>query len=233
LDELELMRLRLAVDYTFDERGRMLKTNEPLDVARADAPDLVVGFAGGQRILLAGAGLADDLVDRLNAIPTAHIAEDQASTHVAHIERLLASAGQWTRGGGPVYRFSDTPSPNEMAVEITEENRDILSKHFHWLDDEFGGWGTAFAAVRDGVAVSLCFSSRLDDRSAEAGLETVPGYRGQGLAALVTQSWAASVHASGRIPFYSTSFDNTASQAVARKLGLIQIGEDYSWTRTG
>jgi hypothetical protein len=231
LDELELMRLRLEVDYTFDERGRMLKTNEPLDIARADAPDLVVGFAGEQRMLLAGASLSDELVDRLNVIPADRISEDQASAYIGRVDRLLASVGQWTRGGGPVYRFAGTPSPDEMAVEITEENRGTLRKHFLWLDDEFGGWGKAFAVVRDGAAVSLCFSSRLDDRSAEAGLETVPDYRGQGLAALVTQSWAASVHDSGRIPFYSTSFDNTASQAVARKLGLIQIGEDHSWTR--
>jgi RimJ/RimL family protein N-acetyltransferase len=150
---------------------------------------------------------------------------------VGNVDQLLASAGQWRRGGGPVYRFADAPIPNEVAVEITEKNRDALRKHFPWLDEEFGGWGTAFAVVRDGAAVSLCFSSRLDDRSAEAGLETIPECRGNGFAAAVTQSWAAFVRSSGRIPFYSTSFNNTASQAVARKLGLIRIGEDYTWTR--
>ncbi len=221
------MRLRLAVDYTFDERGRMLKTNEPLDIARADAPDLVVGFAGGERVILPGATVSDELIDRLEAIPVDRVSR---AGYLDEVDQVLAASGTWTRGGGPVYRFPGTPEPSEHAVEITQANRDVLRKHFQWLDDEFGGWGTAFAVVRDGAAVSLCFSSRLDSHSAEAGLETVSEYRGQGFAAFVTQSWAAGVHASGRIPFYSTSFDNVASQAVARKLGLIRIGEDYSFT---
>lgn len=226
------MRLRLAVDYTFDQRGRMLKTNEPLDIARADPPDLVVGFAGGERVILASAAISDELIDRLDTLPADRISGDRAASYLGEVERVLAPYGSWTRGGGPVYRFPDTPTPSEHAVEITEANREILRKHFQWLDDEFGGWGTAFAVVRDGAAVSLCFSSRLDDNSAEAGLETVAEYRGQGFAAFVTRSWAAAVHASGRIPFYSTSFDNTASQAVARKMGLLWIGEDYTFSRS-
>ncbi|HZS91689.1 MAG TPA: GNAT family N-acetyltransferase, partial [Chloroflexota bacterium] len=44
----------------------------------------------------------------------------------------------------------------------------------------------------------------------------------------VVAGWARAIRASGRIPLYSTSWDNHASQAVARKLGLVQYGTDLS-----
>ena len=48
-------------------------------------------------------------------------------------------------------------------------------------------------------------------------------------AAAVVAAWAAAVRASGRLPLYSTSWDNVASQGVARKLGLVLYGADLSF----
>ncbi len=59
-------------------------------------------------------------------------------------------------------------------------------------------------------------------------METAADYRGRGYAATVTAAWALAIRASGRIPLYSTSWDNTASLAVARKLGLIAYASDWS-----
>ncbi len=61
-------------------------------------------------------------------------------------------------------------------------------------------------------------------------METLEEFRGRGYAAAVVAAWARAVRASGRIPFYSTSWDNIASQAVARSLGLIQYGSELSLT---
>jgi hypothetical protein len=44
----------------------------------------------------------------------------------------------------------------------------------------------------------------------------------------VVAAWAATLRASGRVPIYSTSWDNLASQAVARKLGLPLFGAEMS-----
>lgn len=232
LNDLELMRLRLNVLYTYDVEGRVLLTNEPIESARLPGPDLSLAISDGQSIIRGGAGLPQELVDRLGAIRADQLLPSGTAAYIEAIERELIPFGKWSRQGGPAYRFPRVPDFSEHPVEITQQTRSVLIGKKQWLYDEYNLWGTAFMVIRDGIAVATCFSSRIDDRSAEAGVWTDPGYRGQGLAGFVTQSWAAAVFASGRIPFYSTSFDNTASQAVARKLGLVQIGEDYSWSRT-
>jgi len=77
------------------------------------------------------------------------------------------------------------------------------------------------AVIEDGAAVSLCHSARLTDRAAEAGVETLDVYRGRGYASVVVAGWAHAIQATGRIPLYRTSWDNLASQAVARRLRLV------------
>jgi predicted GNAT family acetyltransferase len=75
----------------------------------------------------------------------------------------------------------------------------------------------------------MCFSSRTSAYAAEAGVETAPEFRGRGYASAVVTRWAEVVRQSGRRPLYSTSWDNLASQGVAKKLGLILYGEDCSF----
>jgi len=64
----------------------------------------------------------------------------------------------------------------------------------------------------------------------EAGVETAPPYRGRGHAAQVVAAWARAVLELGRVPLYSTSWQNEASRAVARKLSLIRFGDDLHIT---
>ena len=51
---------------------------------------------------------------------------------------------------------------------------------------------------------------------------------GSGLAVRAAAAWVSAVRASGRIPLYSTSWHNTASLAVARKLGLMIYANAWS-----
>ena len=78
--------------------------------------------------------------------------------------------------------------------------------------------------------VAVCFSSRNGADAAEAGLETLAPFRGRGYAAAAVAAWAAAVRASGRLPLYSTGWDNLASQGVVRTLGLVPYGADLSLT---
>ena len=69
-----------------------------------------------------------------------------------------------------------------------------------------------------------------DERVAEAGVDTAEEFRGRGYAALVTAAWANAIRAADITPVYSTSDDNLASQAVARKMGLREFCWDVQVT---
>jgi len=73
-------------------------------------------------------------------------------------------------------------------------------------------------------------SVRITPEAHEAGVETLPGFRGKDYAKDVAAEWARRVRGAGAIPLYSTSWENTASQAVTRKLRLACYGTDFEVT---
>lgn len=120
--------------------------------------------------------------------------------------------------------------PDRDVVPVTAANAGVLSPYLDaWRTDVTQGVPIC-AVLRDGSAVSICASVRVTEHAHEAGVETHPAFRGAGHAARAVTAWARDVRAGGRIPLYSTSWENTASQAVARKLGLIQFGVDLHIT---
>lgn len=246
MDTLALMRRRADTSFTYDRLGRMLHTNEPRVPDRRPAPRLFLGYTPSGYIVRFGASMPDGLARRLEeiivrglpeggpprsvpgpvvaaalAIPAALSAELRAT--------LTAHALITAEEAGPAYRFPETIEPPSGVVHLTAGNRDLVRDPYPWLYDEHADWQPCFVAVQDGAAVSVCFSARLSAGAAEAGVETLPDYRGRGYAVAVTAAWGAAIRTSGRIPFYSTSWDNTASQGVARRLGLIPFGSDMKW----
>jgi RimJ/RimL family protein N-acetyltransferase len=129
---------------------------------------------------------------------------------------------------GPAYSFLDDLSPPSQVVRITEENSHLLGEEFAWLRKEWAACEPALASVIDEQVVSVAFSSRITERAAEAGVNTSEAFRGQGHATRVVAAWAIAVRAMGRVPLYSTSWSNQASQGVARRLGLRLYGVDLS-----
>ncbi len=129
---------------------------------------------------------------------------------------------------GPAFRF-----PDEIAqpTDVTLIDRlGLLERNFRgWTAEEIP-WCAPIVAVMDGgYPVSVCFcANRNSDPAIEAGVETAAAFRGRGFAPRVTAAWACAIRASGRIPLYTTDWSNTASRAVARKLGLIQYASDWS-----
>jgi predicted GNAT family acetyltransferase len=61
---------------------------------------------------------------------------------------------------------------------------------------------------------------------AEAGVETIERFRGRGYGTTSVVAWAAAIRREGRVPLYSTEWENKASRALASSLGLVCYGED-------
>ncbi len=228
---LGLMRTHVETEFTVDAEGRMRRVNESEGAA---APRFFIGQTHeGNRWWF-----RDDLdVELVRALEAQCLEEpvirdvSRPSLRPGPYEALLAEQAPitnvWT---GPAYHFPDAIAVPADPVLIKEDRRALLQPYcVEWLDDV--GECQPFAVLlRDWQAVSLCATVRTTPRADEAGVETHPQFRGQGCAALVVAAWAGAVREQHRVPLYSTSWKNTASQAVANKLGLIQYGADLHIT---
>jgi len=142
---------------------------------------------------------------------------------------------------GPAFRFPEeirVPEPDGLpVVAVTPENQSLLEESFPGEIAELAVRQPFLAAVDGERAVSFCYPARPmevqgcdSSQAAEAGVETLSAYRGRGLAPRVVAAWGRALRGQGGEPLYSTSWDNQASRAVARKLGLIPYGEDIAFS---
>jgi RimJ/RimL family protein N-acetyltransferase len=121
-------------------------------------------------------------------------------------------------------------APGQDSVStalIDARSAAVIGDEFGWLAADLDGWAPCLAVVEAGRAVAVCFSSRVGGRACEAGVETLPAHRGRGLAGLAVAAWAEAVRRDGRVPLYSTAWENRSSRRVAEKLGLRLYGEDW------
>jgi predicted GNAT family acetyltransferase len=77
-----------------------------------------------------------------------------------------------------------------------------------------------FGIEKDGRIISSCISTRENIHCGEAWVYTDENHRHQGLAQKVVRSWAASLLANGKVPFYSHKIQNVASANLAKRLDL-------------
>jgi RimJ/RimL family protein N-acetyltransferase len=231
-DDRRLMRAHIVALFTHDDRGRMTYVNEP---SGQRAPRFFVGrTAHGVEWRV-----RDDIVDpqllqelqaavERSAVPAELALEPEPSSP---FEELLSSAAPIERiDAGPAFVFPEQLPPGTRAVLVTGENADVLRPYLApWIPDITQS-PPLFAMMHDGAAVAVCGSVRRTSAAHEAGVETVPEFRGRGFASEVVAAWARAVRELGVIPLYSTSWSNLASRAVARKLGLRLFGSDLHLT---
>ena len=225
------MRIHVEAGFTLDSAGGLLRVNEP---GGADAPRFFLGRTAEGNQWWFRHDLGIDLVEALEAIcrnepvPDDLAQPPQGSTEYSRLlDEQAPIQNSWT---GPAYRFPDEVPSHSDTVLVTQIDAAVLRPHFEeWLEDP-PSCQPFVALLRDGVAVSVCCSVRITSAAHEAGVETPADFRGRGYAAQAVAAWARAVRHTGRIPLYSTSWENTASQAVARKLGLVQFGADLHIT---
>ena len=230
--DLRLLEIQAEALFTHDSSGRIGFVNEP-DGARA--PRFFFGRTREGNLWRFRDDLAEDIVRQLDRLAAGEPVHDDLRAEPRNLggflEVLRADREVPSIDAGPALRFPDEVPAPANVTRITRANVHLLQR-MGWDSDAsaqgFEERGPVVAVVENGAAVSVCFCARLTTRAAEAGVETVEAYRGRGYAPAVVAAWARAVRAIGRIPLYSTSWDNLASQAVARKLGLTQYGTDLS-----
>jgi hypothetical protein len=231
VDDHDLMTIRAETLFTYDARGRMVRNNEP---EGDPAPRLFLGYTTDGYVLRLGQAVPDVLVRRLHEIvdrrPPVRALQTSPTLLAAVREVLEEHAPVTWEVSGPVYRFPESVTRSPDVVQVTEANVDVLRDAFPWLHDRLPAYEPCFAVLHDGAAVSVCFSSRIGAAACEAGAGTLPAFRGRGYAAAVTAAWGAAVRSAGQRPLYSTTWDNLASQGVARRRGLIMFGADVTLT---
>ncbi len=232
--DLELMALHVQASFTHDARSRLLSVNEPGAGDGEVAPRLFLGRTRAGNLWRFRADLPEILIEELEALCVDEPVGKEFHSNPRHLEacvRLLETHAPvqkfWV---GPAYQFAEYFEPSRHALAITETNAEMLRGGFEELVEELPDWQPFLAIAEESRAVSVCRSVRITPDAHEAGVETLPAFRGKGYAKDVVAGWAHSVQSMGAMPLYSTSWENTASQAVAKKLHLVLYGADFHVT---
>lgn len=145
--------------------------------------------------------------------------------HQAAYLELLADSSEVT--AGPTYWLPRPPSIISTAVALSSNDSGSLAGTLDdWIPD-LAYRQPFFASMSGSHAAAVCTSVRITRIADEAGVETALTHRRQGHACNAVAGWASAILGRGKVPLYSTSWDNRASQAVARRLGFEMFGEEY------
>lgn len=235
--DLELIDLQISTLFVSDRDGRLRYIREPgFEEPELDpAPRFFMGRTKEGNVWQFRYDVPDTLVREVeqlcHAEPIAINAADPP-LYAASIRSALHAYGpvinEWR---GPAYWIPDSVRAPADVVLISEANAHLLETNFPWKRTSRGfKMGPITAAIVEGSAVSICYCSRLTTLAAEAGVETIEAARGYGYASAAVAGWASAVREHGLLPLYSTSWENIASQGVARKLGMVQYADDWSIT---
>ena len=231
--DIELMKIQVEVLFTQDENGCLQNINEPTGDIKP-APRFFFGYTNEGSICKFRHDLSDHVIEQLKEVvaaepmpiisqktPRVHRQFEDILQNHAPIERV------WV---GPAYRFPECITPPTDVIHLSSEDARLLKEDLADIRPELNSPYPCLAIIEDSQVVSICRSVRASARAHEAGVETLTSHRRRGHATSVGAAWALAVRALNLIPLYSTSWDNVASQGIARRLGLVQYGVDYHVT---
>ncbi len=227
-----LAEARMQALFAHDEAGRLVNLDVP---GGGDAPMFVLHRNVGNNLWRFHADLPDEVMRQLTVLCEREPVSETPSRLPRHADSyadLLSSHGPIKRiWAGPAFLFQPEILAGDIdAIEITGDNVDLLNGGLEAWRVDVMERRPLMAVIADGHAVSICGSSRITDAVHEAGIETLPDYRGQGHATTATAAWAAAITRLGAVPLYSTNWQNEASRGVAGKLRLRLTGVDFHIT---
>lgn len=230
MDALTLMQVQARTLYQIDPAGDLHLIPDltaPASEWEA-APRFFMGRTAQGNVWHFRHDLSAELKSKLDALCRSEppFQEGQEPGIAPQVREVLGGGADWH---GPAYLLPPQAETGR-GVEITAQNVTVLLPDFPGTAERArtGRGRPITAIIENGQAVAVCSSVRQSELAAEAGVFTLESSRGKGHAAQVTAVWANLVYQQGLLPLYSTSWVNTASQTVARKLNSQFFGEDWS-----
>jgi RimJ/RimL family protein N-acetyltransferase len=229
--ERAIMTLQATALFQLDAAGRILAINES---DSAPAPRLFIGRTTEGLVWHYRHDLPDALVREIDTLlatepPSADLRTplrcDEPLRALLHAHAPITSI--WS---GPAWWCPEGIAAPRPVPTVQLADGAAMAKHYPGWARDFANSQPCIAVLDGDDAVAVCCSSRRSPDAAEAGADTLPDYRGRGYAASAVAAWAAAIRATGRLPLYSTAWDNVASQGVARTLGLVLYGADLSFS---
>lgn len=230
MDDRTLLDRHARLLFDLDADGRIAAVNEP---EPDPPPRLWIARGRAALLVLVGADVRDDQAAAAEELcgPAGWDGRPAKDELLVRLGALLDGEGRPVEVmSGPAFTFGapvDIP-PVEGLIVVDATTAPLLERHFPFTRRHLGVRSPVAGVVRDGAVVAICMSCRTRPDAGEAGLFTVESARGQGFARALVPAWRTALDAAGRMPFYSTTWDNTASLAVARRLGLQPFAEEIT-----
>lgn len=224
MDAVELVKIHLALDCIgVDDLGYLVRLPGPCP---APIPRFYVAelTGSGDHVRFTRQDLLPAVAEKLLALPPNVALEDRGA-----VRRVLAADAHCrTIRRNKSYVFPAAPDPQDFAgvVRLGDADRDLVTQFDARID---ASDCPVFAVIAGGRIVSACTSSRETGQAAEAWVQTIPARRRSGLGRRAVAAWGHYQLSCGKVPFYTLTWDNLASQALAESLGLIQYTADVSY----
>jgi GNAT superfamily N-acetyltransferase len=184
---------------------------EPTAFGQADAIASILPMLSGWTCINVPADVADALVE-----PVRDVASARSVRLLDDVYHELSEPVRDVRR--PDVRLL-TPGDRDLLraapVELVGDRADSLI--------EVMTWGHVTGAIRDGRIVSIAHTFARSERHVDIGVATLDAWRRQGLATAAAAQVAGAIQSDGKIPVWSCGGQNTASLAVAAKLGFREI----------
>lgn len=108
---------------------------------------------------------------------------------------------------------------------FTQMEGSVIPKNFWDSEDDFLSKGAGYYVMIDGQPASCSFSAFVHDNILELGIETLPSFRGMGLATYACVALIDYCLARKLLPIWSCRLENTSSYKLALKLGFEPVKE--------
>jgi hypothetical protein len=230
--DLAWLALQLDVLFESDAAGRLLRSRSPGSEGEPP-PRFFLGRTRHGHLWRFGAGVPAARVRELARLAALERQdrplEEPPERFEAIRARLALDAPVERVFHGPAFRFPAHAAgggADPGVVLLTPDRVDLLRGELPALAATLAARQPCAAVLEGGRAVSACYVAARSERAAEAGVDTLPGFRGRGYGPRAVAAWARAAAAAGLLPLYSTEWTNRASRAVAARLGLILYGVD-------